>query len=242
MYELSQWIIRKDLADAHRDALNRLSRPGSWWTGEQRLSIATATRDARNCSACEQRLASISTSGCYGRHGESLILDDNVLEVVHTVARDANRLSSKAVADITDSVMTVGHYVELISVVATIIAIDRFCLTLGMKPPDLPDPVAGEPDEYTPQCATSDIAWVPTIAPEDATGPESDIYRNQSAAHIHRALSLVPAEKHGFFALDDVMYLRDADLRKFDREFRAINHAQIELLAARVSALNRCLY
>jgi AhpD family alkylhydroperoxidase len=31
-------------------------------------------------------------------------------------------------------------------------------------------------------------------------------------------------------------------MRDFSREYRAISHAQIELLAARVSALNRCLY
>ena len=31
-------------------------------------------------------------------------------------------------------------------------------------------------------------------------------------------------------------------LRQFDREPRAITHAQIELLAARMSALNQCVY
>jgi hypothetical protein len=68
------------------------------------------------------------------------------------------------------------------------------------------------------------------------------MYRNRSAANIHRALSLVPEAVNGFFDLDDAMYLPDALLRKFEEEPRAITHAQIELLAARVSALNRCLY
>ena len=31
-------------------------------------------------------------------------------------------------------------------------------------------------------------------------------------------------------------------MREFGTEFRAINHAQLEMLAARVAALNRCEY
>jgi hypothetical protein len=31
-------------------------------------------------------------------------------------------------------------------------------------------------------------------------------------------------------------------MRDFTREYRAVSHAQIEMLAARVSALNLCIY
>jgi hypothetical protein len=31
-------------------------------------------------------------------------------------------------------------------------------------------------------------------------------------------------------------------MRDFSREYRAVTHAQIEMLAARVAALNRCHY
>ncbi len=242
MYENSQWSIRRDLAEAHERAFGRLSEAGSWWTAEQRLAIATATRDSRQCGACRTRLESLSSNGDFGAHDNGSGLPTQINEVVHKVATDASRMTEKMVNTITTDTMSAGHYVELIGVVATVIAIDRFCLTLAMPVPELPDAKPGEPDAYTPPCATSTLAWVPTIAPEQAAGPESGIYRNQSAAHIHRALSLVPAEKHGFFDLDDVMYLPDADLRNFDREFRAISHAQIELVAARVSALNHCIY
>ena len=61
-------------------------------------------------------------------------------------------------------------------------------------------------------------------------------------ANIHRAMSLVPAEVAAFFALDDVIYLPQWAMKDFSREFRAISHAQIELLAARVSLINRCTY
>ncbi len=71
---------------------------------------------------------------------------------------------------------------------------------------------------------------------------EHDLYANLSGVHIHQALSLVPAEVAGFFDLDAVHYLPDAALRDFGHEYRAITHAQIELLAARVSVLNQCFY
>ena len=53
---------------------------------------------------------------------------------------------------------------------------------------------------------------------------------------------LVPADVKIFFDLCVHHYLGPLEMRDFGREFRAITHAQIELLAARVSALNRCFY
>ena len=55
-------------------------------------------------------------------------------------------------------------------------------------------------------------------------------------------MSLVPAEVKSFFDLCEHHYLGPLEMRDFGREYRAISHAQIELLAARVSALNRCFY
>jgi len=40
----------------------------------------------------------------------------------------------------------------------------------------------------------------------------------------------------------ETMYLPAAAMRDFSREYRAISHAQIEFLAARVAALNQCVY
>ena len=52
----------------------------------------------------------------------------------------------------------------------------------------------------------------------------------------------MPAEVAGLFDLDAVQYLPDAALRDFGTEYRALTHAQIEFLAARVSAINQCFY
>ena len=60
--------------------------------------------------------------------------------------------------------------------------------------------------------------------------------------NIHHALSLVPQEVFNFFDLDVELYLNDHEIRDFTREYRALTHPQMELLAGRVSVLNGCYY
>jgi hypothetical protein len=59
---------------------------------------------------------------------------------------------------------------------------------------------------------------------------------------IRRAQSLVPEEAHAWFQLVETQYLPGKWMRDFANEYRAITHAQIELIAARVSVLNQCFY
>jgi hypothetical protein len=61
-------------------------------------------------------------------------------------------------------------------------------------------------------------------------------------SNIRRALTLVPDEARSFFDLAAHQYLPGRQMFDFSREYRAITHPQIELLAARVSALNQCTY
>ena len=70
----------------------------------------------------------------------------------------------------------------------------------------------------------------------------ADYSRAGREANIRRALTLVPDEARGFFDVVAAQYLAGPQMRDFSREFRAITHLQIELLAARVSALNQCTY
>ena len=55
-------------------------------------------------------------------------------------------------------------------------------------------------------------------------------------------MSLVPTETIAFFELDAAQYLPDSALRDYGTEYRALTHVQIEYLAARVSAINQCVY
>ena len=55
-------------------------------------------------------------------------------------------------------------------------------------------------------------------------------------------MSLVPEEVAGFFDLAGIHYLTGDQMTEVMVDPRAIDRAQIELLAARVSAINQCVY
>jgi hypothetical protein len=114
----------------------------------------------------------------------------------------------------------------------------------------LPEAIAGEPHRRRPRTAHQrGEAWVPLIHPKDLEGPldtpEEKVladYWRGTFANIRRALSLVPEEAYAWFMLAEVQYLPGRWMRDFSKEFRAITHAQIELIAGRVSVLNGCFY
>ena len=234
--------LRGDLIAAHVRAWQRLARPGNWWHGHERLAIAAEVRNARHCALCIDRLAALSPSMVAGAHASVADLPAPAIEAIHRIVTDAPRLTERWYHGLLADGLGDGQYVELIAVLATVITIDGFTDALGLPRHDLPKAEAGQPVGRRPSGAKPGLAWVPTLAPEDVTAAEDGIYDGLAAVNIHRALSLVPDEVKGFFDLDSVHYLPDAKLRDFGAGLRAIDNAQIELLAARVSAINRCVY
>ncbi|MCA8926971.1 MAG: hypothetical protein KDC18_02805 [Alphaproteobacteria bacterium] len=238
--------IRADLLAAHDRAWDRLARPGTWWSGAERVAIAAATRAAIACPFCQRRKAALSANMVSGAHAESPGgLPTAVVDLIHRIRTDADRFGPSLFARFVPGVLSAERYVELVGLVASTTAIDTFDAILGRPLRPLPDPKPGQPSRHRPKGAAFDRAYVPMVAPEavdTGNGDEAAMYAQRSAAYIHRALSLVPAEVVNFFDLDDQMYLPDRQLRDFGTEYRAISHAQIELLAARMSALNRCTY
>ena len=107
----------------------------------------------------------------------------------------------------------------------------------------LPEPKPGLSSHYRPVGAKPGGAWVRWLEPADLSDQEAEIYpAGRPAANIMKAMSLVPDEVKSFFDIVSHQYQGPLEMRDFSREYRAICHAQIELLAARVSALNQCLY
>ena len=83
------------------------------------------------------------------------------------------------------------------------------------------------------------------LAPEDMTGTEEclkTVYVSADPTFIRRALSLVPDEACGLFDLVDAQYLPGAIMPDLTTQYRAISRTQMELIAGRVSAINRCFY
>ncbi len=160
---------------------------------------------------------------------------------MHRVRTDPARLTRSWFDGVIRSGLTPEQYVETVSVVVHVVSVDSFARGIGISPLPLPRPASGVPSKRRPNGAKAGPAWVPWIEPADLT--ETYIYpRGRAPANIHKAMSLVPAEVQSFFDLCEHQYLGALEMRDFGREFRAITHVQIELLAGRVSALNRCFY
>ena len=234
--------IRRALADAIEDAWHRLRRPGTWWTGAERLAIAAEVRAAQSCALCQERKAALSPYGVSGTHEASGDLPDDAVDAIHRLATDAGRLTKKWVRGIAEGPLGEERYVEIVSIVAIVTALDTLDAALGRPARALPEAAVGEPKRVRPRAAKRDLAWVSTLAPEDLKPGELDPFTVHGDKNIHRGVSLVPQEVFNFFDLDVELYLRDDEIRDFETDYRAISHAQIELIAARASALNDCFY
>jgi len=242
-YSAAPVPVRGDLVLAHQDAWKRLASAGTWWDGETRVAIAAETRAARDCALCRARKDALSPTAVQGAHEHASELPAALIEVVHRIATDQSRLTRAFFETALNEGISDCEYVETVGVIATVLAVDGFTKALGLPPFALPAPVAGEPARQRPTGAKIDHAWVPRVAPEDVTETEANLYEGLGGANIHRALSLVPDEVIGFFhSIDAAQYLPDAALRDFGTEYRDLSHAQIEFLAARVSAINQCVY
>ncbi len=233
--------VRRDLEAAHARAWRRLAAPGTWWTGAERVAIAAETRRARECRLCRQRKAALSPGAVTGSHDHGGALPADVVEAVHRIASDPAQLSRRwfEALDVADT-----HYVEAVGVAVRTVAIDSFCRGIGTAPHPLPDPEPGAPSRRRPATATAGEAWVPMIAASAATGLEADLYGgNRRAPNVARALSLVPEEVRGISDLGVAQYVPFERVPDPSYEpGRGLSRAQIELVAARVSALNECFY
>ena len=240
-YAASPVAIRDDLVASHQRAWRRIAGPGTWLDGSRRVAIAAETRNAANCALCAERKAALSPYAVDGTHDSRGDLPAPVVEIIHRVATDSGRLREQWYRDALDTGMADTEFVETVAMTVNTISLDTFCRALGIAPHELPEPVPGAPSRQRPPGAKEGLDWVPTVAPEDA-GPECGDLYELSGAHIRRAMSLVPDEARGFFDLVDNQYQSGKQMRDFTTEYRAITHAQIELIAGRISALNQCLY
>jgi hypothetical protein len=233
---------RPELMKALEAAWRTLAAPGTWWNGAERCAIAAEVRQAEGCALCRRRKEALSPYTVEGRHDSLGRLPLEAVEASHRLATDAGRITQTWVRHLTDGALGEERYVEIVSVVAITIALDTFDRALGCPVRSLPMPEAGEPNRHRPAGARRGLAWVSTLAPGDVGPGDPNPFPVHGDKNIHLALSLVPQEVFNFFDLDVELYLRDEQIRDFSREYRAISHRQIELIAARASALNRCYY
>ncbi len=241
--------MREDLAQTQAQAWQRLASPGTWWTGAERIAIASEARHARNCTLCAARAAALSPLAVVGAHARlASPLADSAIEAIHRIRTDSGRHGETWFLRLREAGLGEEAYVELVAVVAVVTAVDTFRYAAGLEPWALPAPLDGCPTRRRPRGARPGLAWVATLAPEDVSPDDPDLYREHPGprarygANVHRALSLVPDSMIHWWDMLETMYQSSSQMRDFARDYRAVTHPQIELLAARVAALNRCEY
>jgi len=240
LYEDARYSVRDDLEQVHRDELNSLAGPGTWWTGAQRAALVEEARSAR----CDAGLQEADGGSRAEKQDADADLPDAARAVARQVAaspKDIDRaFFDTAVADgISDA-----EYVEIVGVAARAVTLDLFARGLGVPPRELPGSSGGAPSGRRPASAIVEGSWPATIPNGRRGGQDGeDLYHGEQMANIMRALSLVPPEAQSIIDLGKVQYL---PLDKFlDFDFThdpAISRAQVELVAGRVSAINECFY
>ena len=142
-----------------------------------------------------------------------------------TIYADITSTSRDWVESLVEAGLPMPAFVEIIGIVSRLSAVDEFTRALGVPLEPLPEPGPGEPARLpTPQARPGRL-WVPTVG----------------VMSITNALSLVPAESAAQEKIHGPLYMSYEQMADdaFERE---LNRAQMELVAARVSAINECFY
>jgi len=212
---------------AQQDARTALGRAGDWLTAEQRLDVWAEVRDAQTNPIDEARRQALSPYGGGDEHSASAYLSASAVDVVHRVATDPGRLTKSWAQD---RIAELGSatYTELVGVTAIATVIDRFDEAMGAEQSPLPAPEAGTPARIVPDDVGDVGAWVP-----QSVGP--------TKANVSRTLSGVPVTNATWRSLVDSHYSRGAEFMSPTWD-RALSRPQVELVAAKVTALSECFY
>ena len=241
LYHAAPEVMRGELSLQHQRTWRHIASPGTWLSGEQRVAVAAETRHALSCDLCEHRKEALSPYAVEGRHDHLRNLPETTVDMIHRVVTDPARLSYDWFQACLDGGLSEEEYVEILAVIASVTAIDTFTRALGMTPHSLPEAIAGAPSKDRPVRAGQGAAWVSWIDKADAIDEDLRTF-GPNATNVRRALSLVPSDAHALMDLMAVHYLPEKEKNDFDRDTRAIDRQQIELIAGRVSAINQCVY
>ena len=240
----SPYPIRADLPEAFRTSWQRLAAPGTWWSGAQRVAIAEEARRSRDCALCRERSEALSPHAVVGEHEATDALPATAVDAVHRIASDPARLTRSWFDKLLAGGLADTHYVEALGVGVSLISIDAFHSALGLPLEPLPTAEPGEPSRRRPPEAQPGTAWVPLLPARRIDGPDADLYIAPGPAplpNVIRAMSLVPHEVRNLLTLSEAMYLGPEQMVQLETH-RALDRAQIELVAGRVSALRECFY
>jgi hypothetical protein len=149
-----------------------------------------------------------------------------VKETVRTLAATPSA-TSETFVDACVAAVGEPAYIELVGLVARVVAVDTFTRLVGVAPEPLPGPKEGEPVPVSPRgSARKAKTWV---AMTGLPIPPN-------------ALSLVPPAQQATNATAETLYMTGAEMDDPGTTIDGLHRTQIEVVASAVSYANNCFY
>lgn len=211
------------VGDAFRAVFDGLTQPGQTLTSAQRIAIAEIARNAAPRPLWEKApdLLAIADSTSEGA------LSPFVAALAERIAIESRSLDRETVAAIIDRIGDTT-YAEIVAIVAQVVPIDHLHRALDLELQPLPAAGPGEPSGERPDGLGDIGAFIEMTEPYDG-------------ANVARSLTLAGADNNLRLKIVRSMYSGT----NFDEMIwtdRSLSRPQIELVAARTSALNECFY
>jgi hypothetical protein len=205
----SPFEIPSTIADMCRDTWAGIAMPGCAWSGSDRVAIASRARAAR-----------------LGAEPLADHLPPAAQEAVRVLAATPAFTSREWVQEV---VAAIGEpaYVEVLGLVARVVAVDTFTRLVGVAPEPFPQPHMGQPTAVAPHGPLErDATWVAITG--SAVPPN--------------VLSLVPPAQAETNATAEALYMTGAQMESPDTTIDGLHRTQIETVATSVSFANECFY
>jgi hypothetical protein len=222
-------MVRDDLADAHRLAWEHIAGPGSWWSGIERVDLASTVLLA---IADRDPLPPWVRVTSTGRLGSDLVAPHPAHDVAYRIARHAGTMTVDVYRAAADELGELP-YVEVCAIVSTVAAVAHFCRNIGVTVPPLPAPIGDPPTGRRPErLARAQFNWVPVAEPAD------------QVAAVVQAYTAVPDEQLNTWRMAAAQYMPNLEMVHPDWSRRpgGLSRAQMELVAARLTRLRDCFY
>jgi hypothetical protein len=222
----------------HTDELESFARPGTWGTAAERTAIAAEARSARCAAGMQESVGDEALAECAELPGAARDLARRV--ALGGMAVDRDYFEQTRGAGVGE-----GEYVEIVGIVARLAHLDVFARGIGVPSRPLAAPNESHaPSRERPREACAEGFFVPSVPAAPAGGALAEsIYGTGPAANILRSLSLVPDEARRLNRVVDTEYFSMETIFDLTRSsLEGLSRPQIELVAARVSALNQCFY
>jgi len=236
-YADSSYPVRSDLESVHQVQVGRLGTPGTWGTGAQRLAVAVESRKASYAAGMLEATVD-------GEETAEAELPPVARRVIHKLAVAPKDVDEDFYNQALEDGLSDAEYVEIVGIVARMTNFDVFARGIGVSLRPLPKPESGQPSQQRPPEAVTELAWVPTV-PNGPQGGETgkSLFEGNPKSYIVRGLSLVPDELRAHVELEEIQYLPLRRIREWDyQHHEGLTRPQVEVVAARISAINECFF